>query len=213
MLFCDRIKVGIKPGEKQADLYSIGAKMNKLVIILFAVGLFLFACAQPPVEEMNRAIEAVSRAENDADAVMYSPNYLSRAREALSRMQEEADSKRFDAARNYAADAISYAERAIREGGIGAVRAREEAANLLNSLKVPLAETEANLNAVNGLKNAPDLTPLGGMLDSAKGTYENAQQDLSTGNSLDAIDKGNAVRSILGNINAQISGAASVGKK
>jgi predicted S18 family serine protease len=186
----------------------------KKLIILFAVGLFLFACAQPPVEEMNRAIETLSRAENDADAVKYSSNYLSRAREAVTRMREEADSKRFDAARNYAADAVSYAERAMREGSAGAARAREEAANLLDSLKTPLSETEANLNAVNGLKNGQqDLSPLGGMLDSAKGTYENAQQDLSAGDSLDAIDKGNEVRSILGNINAQISGAVSAGKK
>ena len=183
--------------------------MKKLLFTLFAVGLLLLACSQPPDEEMNRAIEAVSRAENDGNAVKYASDYLSRARDAIAKMQEEADSKRFDAAKNYAADAISYAEKAISEGAIGALRARDEALTLLNSLRTPLAETEANLNAAKELENIElDFALLGGMMEAAKGTYENARQSLSAGDSADAIDKGNAVRSLLGTINAQISNAA-----
>ena len=182
--------------------------MKKNIIILLGAIAILFSCARPPEDEMNRAIEALSRAENDADAVMYAPNYISRSREALAKMQEEANSKRYESAKTYAEEAISNAERAISEGSIAAARAGDNAAALLNSLAVPLAETEANLNAAKEVPNIElDFAPLEGMLDSAKRSYDSALDSLSENNFRDALSRGQNVQPILSNINSQISGA------
>ena len=176
-------------------------------IIVF--GLILAACAMPPTEEMNRAQDAVIRAENDADAVKYAGNTLIRASDALTRMQSEADAKRYDAAKNYAAEAITNAERAIADGKTGAARAKDEATLLLNSLPGPLAETASALSAARQVKNINlDFEALSGDLDSARRTYGEAQQNLAANNYRDAIIKGQSVRSALSDINARISEAA-----
>ncbi|MDR2098314.1 MAG: DUF4398 domain-containing protein, partial [Spirochaetaceae bacterium] len=74
--------------------------MIKLRYIFFTLvaAAVMTGCAKPPVEEMNNAIAAVSRAENDPDVVNYAANALARAREALSQMQSAADAKRYDEA-------------------------------------------------------------------------------------------------------------------
>ena len=183
--------------------------MKKIIFVLFGMGIILLACARPPTEEMNRAIQALDRAENDTGALLYAPNYLSRAREALTMMQEEANSKRFDSARNHAEDVIANAERAITEGSIAARRAEDEALNLLNGLRAPLAEMESYLNAARQEENILlDFDPLDELLETARAGYESAQQSLSEGDYPDAIDKGQVVRSILGDVNNQLSQAA-----
>ena len=208
---------------KPADLYTWRDKMKKANLkiniehkikfcaffAIIGVGIVFLACAQPPTEEMNRAIQALDRAENDAGALLYAPNYLSRARDALNRMQEEANSKRFDSARNYAEDVIANAERAVREGGIAASRAGDEAQNFLNGLRSPLTETESNLDTARQVENIQlDFDPLDDLLETAKNGYESAQQSLSEGDYPDALDKGQVVRSILSDINNQVSQAA-----
>jgi len=170
--------------------------------------LILAACATPPTEEMNRAHDAVIRAENDADAVSYAPTTLIRARDALVRMQAEAEARRFDAARNFASEAISNAERAIADGRIGAERARDEARRLLDSLSGPLAETEAAVDAAPGRALLLDFNALRGEMDLTRWTYEDARRDLQAANFEDAIAKGQIVRSSLSAINAQLTGAA-----
>jgi len=97
-----------------------------LVLAMLAIG-----CAKPPTEDMNNAAEAVTRAENDKDAVTYAFNSITRAKDALARMNVEADAKRYDAAKSYAAEAIAAAERAIADGRAGAERARNEASALV----------------------------------------------------------------------------------
>ena len=185
--------------------------MKRTLIIIFAAGLLLSSCAQPPIEEMNRAIQALNRAENDVAALLYAPNYLSRARDAQMRMEEESNSKRFDSARRYAADVIYNSERAISEGSIAASRAEDVALNFLDSLSVPLAETEANLNAARHVENIQlDFNPLEELLETAKEGYESAQLSLSEGNYPDAVDMGQTVRSIISDVNNQVSQAALV---
>jgi hypothetical protein len=114
--------------------------MKKLYFIctLFVITA-LSSCVTPPLEEMNKAQDAVIRAENDVDAVTYASDTIVRAREALTKMQSEANAKRYDAAKNLAAEAINLAERAITEGKAGLAQARDEATNLISSLKGPLA--------------------------------------------------------------------------
>ena len=186
--------------------------MKKFIIILLTLsvlGAFMTACAKPPTEEMNRAQDAVIRAENDADAVNYAGNSLIRARDALAKMQSEADAKRYDAAKSFAAEAVSAAEKAIADGKTGAARAREEASLLLNGLSGPLADTSNALDAARLIKGISlDFDALSGDLDLAGQTYDDARKSFSANNYRDAVSKGQNVRSLLAGINASINEAA-----
>jgi lipopolysaccharide export LptBFGC system permease protein LptF len=178
------------------------------MLLAAAVVLLALACAKPPTEEMNQAIDAVTRAENDADAVSYAGNTLLRAQDALTRMQEEAGSKRYDAARNLAAEAVAAAEKAISNGKSAAARAREDAESLLNGLKTTVTETQSALNNARQQNMNIDADALGGELLSAKDTIEDAQRSLSAGNYPDASSKGRTARSELEDIKARIAEAA-----
>ncbi|GHU89857.1 hypothetical protein FACS189476_09340 [Spirochaetia bacterium] len=183
--------------------------VSLLICAALAAALALSACAKPPTEEMEAAAAAVTRAENDADAVTYAANGLARAREALNRMQVEADSKKYDAAKNYAAEAVSAAEKAIADGKAGAARARDEATSLVNSVKDSLAETEKSINAAQGVKNIMlDFNAIDQDFDTAKVTTSQAEQSLTGANYQDALDKGRTARGLLSDINGKISGAA-----
>jgi hypothetical protein len=177
------------------------------VFLLFS--LILAACAKPPAEEMNAAENAVIRAENDADAVAYAGNTLIRARDALSRMRDEADAKRYDAAKNYAAEAISAAAKAVEDGKTGAARAREEAVSLLNSLGAPLAEAAASLDAAQGVPNINlDFDSLSDEIDLARSTYDDARQSFAADEYRDTVTKCQNVRSLLADVNGKITQAA-----
>ena len=188
-------------------------KLFRITLPIFII-LLISACATPPTEEMNMAKDAVVRAENDADAVSYAPNLLVRARDALNEMQNEANSKRYDSAKNFANEAINYAERAITEGRAGAARAREEAANLVNGLQTPLAETANALNNAQRNDIILDYAGLSGDLDTANQTYNDARQSLQSENYPRAITQGQNVRSMLNDINSSISqGAQAASRK
>ena len=183
-------------------------KFTIILAVIFVFGSILTACAKPPTEEMNRAQDAVLRAESDPDAVVYAGNTLIRARDALARMHSEADAKRYDEAKYYAAEAISAAEQAIADGKLGSVRLRDEATNLVNSLSGPLAETSNALNAARQVRNLDlDFGALSGELDSARRTYDHARQNLTANNYREAIADGQSVRSTLAGINSRLTGA------
>jgi len=175
------------------------------ITFLVIMGLSLAACATPPTEEMTKAQDVVTRAENDPDAVAYAPNLLVRARDALTRMQNEANAKRYDTARNYANEAINNAERAIADGKIAAARAKEEAANLISSLQTPLAEAASAIDTAQQNNLELDYDTLSGNLDLANQTYDDAQQSLETNNYPDAIAQGQSVRPILSVINDSLN--------
>ncbi|MDR2618234.1 MAG: DUF4398 domain-containing protein [Treponema sp.] len=185
--------------------------MKKLVSIIFTIviiGTFL-ACKTPPTEDMNKAIDAVTRAENDADAVTYAGNTLVRARDALTQMQAEADSKRYDSAKNYAAEAIAAAEKALTDGKTGAARAREEAANLLNSIKPEIVQTEGELAAAKQVQGIQlDFNALDRDMASAKTAAAAAQSSFDASNYRDAVTKAQPIRPILSGIRTRISDAA-----
>ena len=182
--------------------------MRKLPVFIAIMAVLLAACATPPTEEMDKAHDAVMRAENDNDAVTYAGDTLTRARDALTRMQAEADAKRYDAAKNYASEAVNLAESAITDGRAGAARAKEEAANLLNSLQVPLAETASALDNAQQNDMKLDYSLLSGDMDRANHTYSDARQSLESDNYPDATAKGQEVRGLLSAINASLSDAA-----
>ena len=180
-------------------------KVSVTLLIFFVLGLVLIACTTPPKEEMDKALDAVFRAESDPDAVAYSPLLLVRARDALTRMQSEADAKNYDGARNFASEAINNAERAITDGRAAAARAREEAARLLADLPNTLAETT---NTINTAGRLPDLDDFTEEVDLARDTYDNAQQHFEEENYIDAISNAETVRSLLSDVNTRINGAA-----
>ena len=179
------------------------------VLSFLMIFMLLAACATPPTEEMNSAHEAVARAENNADAVRFAGNILTRARDALTSMQNEADAKRYEAAKNLAAEAIVLADRAIEEGMMGAIRAREEAAALINGLAGPLEETNNALETAGQDASLDlDYTALSSEMDSARRSYDDARRNLQNNNFQDAIAGGHHVRSTLTGINAAITNAA-----
>jgi hypothetical protein len=176
---------------------------------LLILSLIAGACAKPPTEEMNRAQDAVTRAENDADAVLYAGNTLARARDALNRMQTEADAKRYDAAKSYAAEAVAAADKALADGKAGAARAREEAAALMAGLKPAVKETEQGLKAAQSARLALDFTSLNRDFEAARLGVDQAEIALSGNQYQEALDKGRGARAGLSDINRKLSEAAS----
>ena len=181
--------------------------MKKIIFLITAVFILFLSCESPPEEEMNRAIEALTRAENDYNAVNYGGNLLDRARSALRLMQEEAGSRRFDSARSYAAEVVNFAERAMSEGRLNADRARSDAVNMLNGLAQGLSETETAINAARLNNMELDYYELDALFDSARSEYETAQQNINDSRFQDAIERAQNVRSLLNIINTRIGGA------
>jgi vacuolar-type H+-ATPase subunit I/STV1 len=189
--------------------------MLPIVCAFFALALVLAGCAKPPTEEMENAASAVTRAENDPDAITYAASTLARARDSLNRMRTEAEAKRYDAAKNYAAEAITAAEKAITDGRTAATRAREEASTLLTQVKTSLEETGKSLENAKGVKNIVlDFPTLDQDLDSARRTTAQAEVSLAGNNYQDSIDKSRTARGILSGIDTRVAGAAiSVSRK
>jgi len=182
-----------------------------LLIVLIVVSIS--GCAQPPIAEMDNAREAVFRAENDADAAQYAGSTLSRARSALGNMQMEADSKRYDAARTHAAEAVAAAEKAIADGRAAAQRAVQDSASVVSNLKTEIEETSINVNGARYSLLDLDYDALDNGIINAYNTADRAEADLAAGNYRDAIDKARVVRTDLAQINQQVAGAAPIRKK
>jgi hypothetical protein len=186
-------------------------KTTKSMVIcgLIAISLIIGACAKPPTEEINNAEAAVARAENDADAVTYAGSTLSRAKDALARMQTEVKSKRYDAAKTYAAEAISAADKALADGRSGAAHAREEAAALIDSLKPAIDETEQSINSAKAKGNVQlDFNAVAHDFDAARRSADQASISFAGNNYQDALDKGRSARAGLSDINTRLSSAA-----
>jgi hypothetical protein len=175
--------------------------------VALVLALLVMGCAKPPVEEMNNATEAVTRAENDSNAVTYAGASVARAKDALARMNDEAASKRYDSARSYAAEAIAAAERAISEGRSGAERAKNDAANFISDLKPLLVETEQGINAARAAKLPLDFNSVDNDFDTARANTEQAEAAYADSHYGDALDRGRAARVGLNNINQQLSTA------
>ena len=179
------------------------------ISVFFVIGLIFISCATPPTDEMNKAHDAVTQAENDVDAVRYAGNVLIRARETLTKMQEEVNAKRYDTAKNFAAEAINLAEKAIADGRNAAARARNEAQSLHSSLVTPMAETASVLEAAKEVDDLEiDVDVLSEEMDGALLAYEEAGQDIEDENFEESLMKSQQVRSTLADINGVITEAA-----
>jgi vacuolar-type H+-ATPase subunit D/Vma8 len=179
----------------------------KYIFCICAVLLLIMACAKPPEAEMQSAREAVYRAENDPDAVQYGYSSLARARSALSSMQAEADSKRYDAAKTHAAEAIAAAEKAIADGKSGAANVKNEAASVIAGLKGEIEETSRNVNGARYSLLDLDYDALDRSIVNAYNTSDQAEVDYASSRYQDAINKAMDVRSNLSNINNMVANA------
>ena len=185
-----------------------------LAFTVLIMAIFTLGCAKPPTEEMEKAVEAVARAENDNNAVTYAANSISRARDALARMHVEAASKNYDAAKSYAAEAISIAERAINEGKAGADRARNEAAALVAEIKPMVIETERGINTAKAAGLPLNFEDIAVTFSIASSSAEQSEIALNNGRYDDSLKMGRSARSDLNSINQKLSNAViSVSRK
>ena len=183
-------------------------KLSIFVCTALVFGMLAAACAKPPTEEINRANEAVTRAENDTDAVAYAGSTLARARDSLAKANSESASKRYDAARTHAADAIAAAERAISEGRTGALRAREEASSLVTGLTTLVEETGQRLATARRARLPLDFSLLDINFNRARDEANRAQEAFYGNRYQDAISLGRTARSELTDINQMLTNAA-----
>jgi outer membrane murein-binding lipoprotein Lpp len=196
-------------------IVKIFNKALLMVCTVLTLSMLMAGCAKPPTEEMENAASAVTRAENDPDAIAYAGSTLARARDSLNRMRSEAEAKRYDAAKNYAAEATSAADKAIADGRTAASRTREEATSLLSQVKTSLVETGTSLENAKTVKNIDlDFNALGQEYENAQRTTAQAEVSLSGNAYQDSIDKSRSARGILGGINNKVAGATvSVSRK
>lgn len=181
----------------------------KRVVSLMVLGfiIFLGGCAKPPTEDMEAATEALIRAENDPDAVAFGETSLNRARDAIFRMRQEANAKRYDAAKAYAAEAVSAAGKAVSDGRAAAQRARDEAEGLIASIQNSLTETEGLLSNAKGNGLELDYEVLGQGMEDARGVIDQAEAAAVT-RPREAVEMGQAARAALSDIRGQISQGA-----
>jgi len=184
----------------------------KLLYILI-IPVFFLSCEQPPLALMDSAREAVFRAENDADAVQFAGGTLERAQDALRRMQTEADSKRYDAVRTLAEEAIAAAEKALIDGKAGAQRTGSDSTALLSGLRSEIDETTSNVSSARYAQMNLDYDALDRIIVNAHNTADRAEIDQAAGRYQDAIDKAKTVRADLANINQMVANAAPIVKK
>jgi hypothetical protein len=177
--------------------------------------IFMAGCAKPPVEEMNNAVAAVARAENDPDAVAYSANTLARARDALNSMQTESDAKRYDAAKQYALEAENLAQKAIADAKNAIGRQRDEAAQAITTMNGTMMSTEQTLqNARSSGGTGLDMERLDRDFAAARQTAGQAETANNEGRYRDALDRSQTARSAFSAISAEISqGTLAVNRK
>jgi vacuolar-type H+-ATPase subunit D/Vma8 len=180
----------------------------KFIYIFFILIAVVFSCAKPPLTEMQNAREAVFRAEADENAAMYAPSVLARARDSLRRMQVEADSKRYDAAKTHAQEAIDAANKAIADGKAASSKTKDEAEAMLSGLRPALEEAGRNINGARYSLLNLDYNQLNRELASAGDYTDQAEADQAEGNYQNALDNGRRARSSISGINEKITGAA-----
>jgi hypothetical protein len=187
-------------------------ELKKLWIVaicsLAVLAVFLTACAKLPTEEMEAARTAVARAENDPDVAVYAVSMLARAREALSSMETEALAKRYDAARNYATEATTNAEKAINDARTAMTRAREDSANALNALRNAITETDTAIDQGKKNKLSIDWNQIDREFEDAQTNAGEAEAAAAANRYRNVVERANAARTTLSTITSQISGAS-----
>ena len=184
-----------------------------LVLAVLSVALLAPGCAKPPVEEVNNAEEAVAVAAGDNDAVKYAGNILSRANAAIENMHRELASKNYEAAKSFAAEAVSLAEMAIKEGKATAAKIQKDAEVAVSGLKPQINETQKLIDAAKDSGLSLDFNSIDHELDSTYQAMIQAKEALDEEEYADAIKIANSVRANLGLINRQLSETVTIERR
>ncbi|MDR0388788.1 MAG: hypothetical protein LBH73_01815 [Spirochaetaceae bacterium] len=186
---------------------------------LYAICAVLFlalasGCAKPPAEEMEAARDAVTRAENNANAVTYAEAGVRRARSALERMYEEANAKRYDAAKSAAAEAVAAAEKAIIDGQAASAKAADDASGLIVSAKSEIQAAEHALDAAwkGGVRNV-NFGALNEEAEKAWHSVEQAEMSLAQGRARDALNEAETARRSAAQISLALSEGVRAGTR
>jgi hypothetical protein len=183
--------------------------VNKMVFLSLAATLVFASCAKPPVEEMEAATAAVTRAENDPDAKLYAQNSIVRARDSLNNMRAEAEQKHYPQALQLAKDTVELAERAITDGKNAAARLHDEAAAAVRAMENAITETQTTIeNARAQRLRGVNFTQIDSDWTAAQLTADQTRIANSGNRYREAIDGSQTVRNQLSNISATISQAA-----
>jgi ribosome-binding protein aMBF1 (putative translation factor) len=162
------------------------------------------SCAKAPIEEMQNAAAAVTRAENDPNVPLYAANTLARAREALANMQSESESKRYDQARSYAQEAVTNADKAISDARAAADRARNDSATALNALRNAVSETENAISQARRSNLRLDYGTIDGEFKAAQVIAQEAENAAAQNRYRDVVERSNTARTALGAITSRI---------
>ena len=181
---------------------------NSLICVLLVSLVLLAGCSREPTEEMNKAEEAVARAENDPDAVSYSGNLIALAKESLDLMYEEANNKDYEATINHANNATTYAERAIDEGRSAAMRTRDEAQTIMSGLRTQMLDTEQRIDNAKAADLPLDFDTIDSEFNATQRTYDQAQSAMSGSRYQEAIFLSNNVKAGLNSINQKLGTSA-----
>jgi hypothetical protein len=188
---------------------------SKFPVYMICAALFLvLGCAKPPVEEMEAAREAVTRAENNANAVAYAGDGVRRARSALERMNDEANAKRYDAAKSAAAEAVAAAEKAIIDGQAASAKAADDASSLIVTAKTEIQAAEQALDAAwkSGVKNV-NFSDLNSAAGDAWNSVEQAEMSLAQGRAQDAVNGAEEARRSAARISLALAEGARAGSR
>ncbi|MDR2468018.1 MAG: DUF4398 domain-containing protein [Spirochaetaceae bacterium] len=190
-------------------------KNYQKILSFTLVAALILACAKPPVEDMDNAAAAVTRAENDHDVSQYASNALARARDSLNSMRAEADAKRYNEAKRLAAETVALAERAIQDGRNAAIRARDEAANAISIMEAAITDADQTIeNARTVRQRNVNFDEIDRDFMGVKASADLARGANSEKRYREAVDGSAMVRTQLSGITARIGEAAiSVSRK
>lgn len=175
------------------------------ILVIFAVA----ACAKPPTDEMARATDAVTRAQNEPNVGTYAANSLRLAEDALRRMNEAAANKKYDEAKALAIDAANLADRAISEAKDAETQVKLDASNMIATVKSAITEAEQALANARKVKNINlNTNAIVFEIDNAKKLNQDAEAALARAAHKEALDKATNARSSVSSAMGLISEAA-----
>ncbi|MEJ5189289.1 DUF4398 domain-containing protein [Treponema sp. J25] len=182
--------------------------------ILIVCVLAAWACTQPPTAEMQKATEAVTKAQQDPLVPVYAPESLQRATDLLAQMNEAAAAKKYDTARKLALDAQAAAEQAISDAKTRQEQAKNEANQAIEALKKAFPEAETALAAARKARNPRiNIEKLSQDLQKARDSLKTAESSYASGQYKAAYEAAIAGRNTLSKIVETISSAAQVSSK
>ncbi|MCX7655991.1 MAG: DUF4398 domain-containing protein [Treponemataceae bacterium] len=186
--------------------------LNPAILIVFA--LVGWACTQPPTGEMQKATEAVTKAQQDPLVPIYAPESLQRATDLLAQMNEAAAAKKYDTAKKLALDAQAAAEQAISDATTRQEQARNEANKAIEALKKAFPEVETALTAARKARNPRiNIEKLSQDFQKARASLNTAESSYATGQYKAAYDTAITGRNTLSSIMEAISRATQINSK